>query len=140
MRGTEIVAEEREFISRQLAIDSSFREIGRLLKRDHTVISREVERNGGRSAYRVIPAQRRADEQRARPKPRLLEENTALHDAVNAGLKQDWSPKQISKRLREDYPDDDTMRVSHETIVRHEASSNRVEVGDLRRRSVAAVR
>jgi IS30 family transposase len=67
-------------------------------------------------AYRVIPAQRRADEQRARPKPRLLEANTALHDVVNAGLKQDWSPKQISKRLREDYPDDDTMRVSHETI------------------------
>jgi IS30 family transposase len=46
VRGTEIVAEEREFISRQLAIDSSFREIGRLLKRNHTVISREVERNG----------------------------------------------------------------------------------------------
>jgi transposase, IS30 family len=104
------------------------------------VISREVERNGGRSAYRVIPAQRRADEYRARPKPRLLEENTALHDAVNSGLKQKWSPKQISKRLREDYPGDDTMRVSHETIVRHEAPGNRVEVGDLRRRSVAAVR
>jgi IS30 family transposase len=51
-----------------------------------------------------------------RPKPRLLEANTALHDVVNTGLKQDWSPKQISKRLREDYPDDDTMRVSHETI------------------------
>ena len=64
----------------------------------------------------MIPAQRRADEQRARPKPRLLEENTALHDVVNAGLKQDWSPQQISKRLREDYPDDETMRVSHETM------------------------
>jgi putative transposase len=30
--------------------------------------------------------------------------------------------------------------VSYETIVRHEAPGNRVEVGDLRRRSVAAVR
>jgi putative transposase len=30
--------------------------------------------------------------------------------------------------------------VSHETVVRHEAPSNRVEVKDLRRRSVAAVR
>ena len=116
MRGTEIFAEEREIISRQLAIGSYFRQIGRLLKRDHTVVSREVARNGGRSAYRVIPAQRRADEERARPKPRLLEENTALHDAVNSGLEQKWSPKQISKRLRQDFPDDDTMRVSHETI------------------------
>jgi putative transposase len=32
------------------------------------------------------------------------------------------------------------VTVSHETIVRHEAPGNRVEVGDLRRRSVAAVR
>lgn len=116
MRGTELVAEERETISRRLAAGDSFRAIGKLLNRRHSVVSREVERNGGRSAYRAIPAQQRADEQRARPKPRLLEANTALHDVVNAGLKQDWSPKQISKRLREDYPDDDTMRVSHETI------------------------
>lgn len=116
MRGTVLVAEERESISRGIAAGDSFRAIGKLLKRDHSVVSREVERNGGRSAYRVIPAQRRADEQRARPKPRLLEANTALHDVVNAGLKQDWSPQQISKRLREDYPDDDTMRVSPETI------------------------
>ena len=116
MQGAEIVAEEREVISRQLAIGSSFREIGRLLKRNHTAVSREVERNGGRSAYRVISAQRRADEHRARPKLRVLEENTALHDAVNSGLEQKWSPQQISKRLREDFPDDDTMRVSAETI------------------------
>ena len=30
-----------------------------------------------------------------------------LHDAVNSGLEQKWSPKQISKRLRQDFPDDD---------------------------------
>jgi putative transposase len=32
------------------------------------------------------------------------------------------------------------VSVSYDTIVRHEAPGNRVEVGDLRRRSVAAVR
>jgi IS30 family transposase len=31
-------------------------------------------------------------------------------------LKKKWSPKQVSERLRRDFPDDDTMRVSHETI------------------------
>jgi IS30 family transposase len=116
LRGTEILAEEREVISRELAGGRSYRSIGRLLNRDHTVVSREVARNGGRSAYRAIPAQRQADENRARPKQRLLEENRVLHDAVNSGLEQKWSPKQISKRLRQDFPDDDTMRVSHETI------------------------
>jgi transposase, IS30 family len=35
---------------------------------------------------------------------------------VNDGLEQRWSPKQISRRLREDYPGDEGMRVSHETV------------------------
>jgi IS30 family transposase len=32
-------------------------------------------------------------------------------------LAKKWSPKQISKRLRQDFPDDDTMRVSHEATL-----------------------
>jgi transposase, IS30 family len=35
---------------------------------------------------------------------------------VNEGLEQKWSPEQISERLKEEYPDDPEMRVSHETI------------------------
>lgn len=53
---------------------------------------------------------------RARPKARKLEECRRLHDAVNEGLRQKWSPEQISKRLEVEYPDDPEMRVSHETI------------------------
>jgi IS30 family transposase len=55
-------------------------------------------------------------------------------------LRDDFSPEQISGRLKEDHPDDPEMHVSHETIVRHEAPGNRVEVRDLRRRAVAAAR
>ena len=116
MRGVELIAEEREIISRELKAKRSSRWIGRLLNRDHSVVSREIARNGGRTAYRAIGSQHRADTQRARPKVRLLETNTALHDEVNAGLEKKWSPQQISKRLRQDFPGDDTMRVSHETI------------------------
>lgn len=116
VRGAELLDEEREIVSRGLAAGRSYRWIGQLLNRDHSVVSREVARNGGRSAYRAIPAQRRADEHRARPKSRLLETNTRLHDAVNDGLERKWSPRQISERLRRDFPGDDTMRVAHETI------------------------
>jgi len=42
--------------------------------------------------------------------------SSRLHDAVNEGLKQKWSPEQISARLNEEYPDDPEMKVSHETI------------------------
>jgi len=46
----------------------------------------------------------------------LLETNKRLHDVVADGLERKWSPRQISERLREDFPEDDTMRVSHETV------------------------
>jgi len=52
----------------------------------------------------------------ARPKPRKLESSPCLLKAVEAGLEQNWSPSQIARRLRLDYPDNAAMRVSHETI------------------------
>jgi IS30 family transposase len=39
-----------------------------------------------------------------------------LRDYVQVGLGNQWSPEQISQRIREDHPDDHDMRVSHETI------------------------
>jgi IS30 family transposase len=116
VRGVELCVDEREVISRELARGSSYRSIGRLLNRDHSVVSREVMRNGGRSAYRAVRAHRRADRCRTRPKSRVLAGNKRLHDAVNEGLAKQWSPRQISRRLRADFPADDTMRVSYETI------------------------
>ena len=108
--------EEREVISRELSRNRSARFIGALLGRHHSAVSREIDRNGGRDEYRAVDAQRRCEANRARPKERRLEASTALHDAVNDGLRQMWSPRQISRRLREDYPDDESMRVSHETV------------------------
>lgn len=109
--------EEREIISRELAGGSSCRRIGSVLGRDHSVISREVARHGGRSRYRAVDAQERAVIGRARPKQRRLERDGRLHDAVAAGLAEKWSPRQVSRRLREDHPGDHTLRVSHETTI-----------------------
>ena len=41
---------------------------------------------------------------------------------VTAKLRLDWSPEAISGRLKVDYPDDDQMRISHETIYRLDLS------------------
>jgi transposase, IS30 family len=110
--------EEREIISRELAKDRNVltRFLGKLLDRDHSVIAREIKRNGGRDAYRAASAQERCDSMRARPKERKLEASRRLHDEVNAGLAREWSPEQIGARLKADFPDDQEMRVSHETI------------------------
>jgi IS30 family transposase len=117
MSGAEpLCAQEREIISRELSQDKSARFIGKLLGRHHSTILREIERNGGAAEYRAIAAQERYDQYKVRPKERKLVVSPPLHDAVNEGLKNKWSPEQISTRLETDHPDDPEMRVSHETI------------------------
>ena len=111
-----LTAEERELISRELAKKSSHRSIAKVLGRHHSVISREVQRNGGNDHYRAMIAEERATTTRLRPRPRKLEANQQLHDFVQYGLSHEWSPEQISGNLKERCPDDLDMRVSAETI------------------------
>jgi transposase, IS30 family len=114
--GLPLGLEERETISRELARSCSARSIAKRLGRHHSAISREINNNGGREKYRAVEAQLRSEALRARPKPHKLAVSRRLHDAVNDGLASKWSPQQISARLRLDYPDDEGMRVSAETI------------------------
>jgi len=46
----------------------------------------------------------------------LLSINLKLRNIVASKLILDWSPKQISGWLKTQYPDDESMRVSHETF------------------------
>lgn len=61
-------------------------------------------------------AEEHAATARLRPRLRKLEANQRLHDFVQDGLSREWSPEQISGKLRKRYPDDVDMRVSAETI------------------------
>ncbi|UVO12593.1 IS30 family transposase [Mycobacterium sp. SVM_VP21] len=89
-----------------------------LLGRDRSTIHREACRgvtSPGR-VYRARTGQDAVDAARARPKLRKLETNPALLAEVVRRLKRRHSPQQIAGRLREDFPDDPEMWVSHETI------------------------
>lgn len=88
----------------------------RLLDRDPSTISRELRRGATDCGYRARVAQDAVEAGRARPKVRKLETNPALLDEVLRRLKQRHSPEQIAGRLREDFPEDPEMWVSHETI------------------------
>lgn len=110
--------EEREHISRALAADQSYREIGRALGRAASTISREVERHGGRTKYRAVRADGRAWESARRPKACRLASRPRLRYLIATKLKQNWSPEQISGWLRATYPDQPELYVSHETIYR----------------------
>jgi IS30 family transposase len=109
---------EREDISRGLACGSSIREIARGLDRAASSVCREVARHGGRPGYRAQEADQQAWVSALRSKQCLLGENRQLRDMVASKLILDWSPEQISGWLKNQYPNDESLRVSHETIYR----------------------
>ncbi len=107
---------ERCRLEELLEADYSQGEAARLLKRHPATVSREVRRGATRCGYRARVGQDAADAARARPKPRKLETSPVLLAEVVQRLEQRHSPEQIAGRLREDFPDDPEMWVSHETI------------------------
>ena len=109
---------EREEISRGLAAGLSVRALAAQLGRAPSTVSREIQRNCGRVAYRAEMAERRAWSEGRRPKLCKLASSGRLRQLVAAKLAQQWSPEQISGWLRRQYPGDIAMSVSHETIYR----------------------
>jgi transposase, IS30 family len=109
---------DREELSRRLLAGDSLRRIAARLRMAPSTISREVGANGSRASYRAWKAEDSAAWRARRPKPYKLAENPRLRQEVERKLALRWSPQQISARLIHDYPDDQEMRVSHETIYR----------------------
>ncbi|WP_278315513.1 IS30 family transposase [Lolliginicoccus levis] len=115
---------EREEIALLAARDHGVREIARRLGRAPSTISRELRRvthrrspdDRHRIPYRASTAQADADGRARRPKPARLATCLPLRREVQNRLRRKHSPEQIAGRLREDFPDDPEMWVSHETI------------------------
>jgi transposase, IS30 family len=134
---------EREEIAVLHAQKLSSRGIARVLGRSASTVSRELARNSpsGHNSllYRATQAHRKAETRARRPKPSKLAGNQRLREYVQANLasKERWSPEQISYRLLEDYPDDETMRISDEAIYQALYVQGR---GGLRRELTACLR
>lgn len=111
-----LTPEERESIRAGLVGKQSFAQIGRMLGRATSTVSREVNANGGREGYQAWAAERRARELARRPKTCKLAVAGELREYVVSGLLRHWSPEQIEARLVEEFPDRPEMRVSYETI------------------------
>jgi IS30 family transposase len=115
--GRRLSPRERDQIAIAKAEGKSLRQIGRQIGRDPATISRELARNTDpRGRYLPHQAQAMARERARRPKPSKLATNLALRHEVQERLKTKHSPEQISGRLLVDFPDNEEMRVSHETI------------------------
>src|SRR5882757_3544845 len=131
---------ERETIALQLAAGSGVRQIARLIGRSPSTVSRELWRNRiikRPVCYRALSAQEKADARARRPKPSKLAADPRLHAEVQARLTRRLSPEQIVAELREDFPEDEGMRISHESIYRSLYVQGR---GELRRELTRCLR
>jgi transposase, IS30 family len=112
---------EREEIALGRAAGDSIRRIARRLGRSPSTVSRELHRNRElgairRGFYRATLAQTKAEQRARRPKTSKLAAQPQLRAEIQTMLEQRMSPEQISGRLPLLFPDDETMRVSHEVI------------------------
>jgi IS30 family transposase len=110
--------EEREEISRGIAARRSIRQIAREIGRSPSTVSREIRRNLGSQGYRAKRADRLAWERALRPKPCRLALHRELRWRVAQKLAVQWSPQQISSWLRQQFPSNQDMQISHEAIYR----------------------
>lgn len=131
---------EREEISRCLARGETIRSISRILRRNASTISREVNRAArlGNEYYRAIWANFRAKRNRKKQgRKRKLDVNKKLQRYVFKKLFLRWSPEQIAIYLAIEYPLDISMRVAKETIYRYIYVQPK---GELKRSLIQALR
>lgn len=94
----------------------SLRKIAGLINKDHSVVIREIKRNSsGRYKYRADIAQRLCEERKIKQRKGKLDKNPELKEYVEDRLLDDWSPEQISGRLKE-FKELDDLTISPESI------------------------
>ena len=113
----QLTLEERERIYALREQGKSFREIGKMLGRNHRTIAREYHRNQ-RAGQGYIPckaqdmSQKRSIEQRTKAPLKNLEIFTYVREKLRNG----WSPEMIAGRVSIDIPGE---KINHETIYQY---------------------
>lgn len=128
---------ERELIADMHREGRALRAIGRALGRPASTVKREIDARSCDGVYRPHQAQRAWASSRSRPKDSKLAQDGPLRRFVTDKLQDQWSPEQICHALVIEFPDDEGMRVSPETIYQAIYVQAR---GGLRREVAAALR
>lgn len=87
-------------------------EIAKVIGVHKSSVSRELKRNRGQRGYRPQQAHEVATDRKQKAVPRITADVWKLVESL---LKQDWSPEQISGRLKKEQ----SIRISHEWIYHH---------------------
>jgi transposase, IS30 family len=112
-----LTTQERAVVMTMRADQCSARSIAKRLCRSPSSISRELKRTSGAGVYDANLAHLQCHARRVAPRriPKLHTDG-ALFQVVRHHLNLQWSPQQIAGKLKEMWPDNPELSVSHETI------------------------
>lgn len=103
---------QRYQISALRSLGHTYEEIARVIHVHKSTVSREIARNISYRGYRPLRAHQKALKRRRKPVYWISKEMWLQVDTL---LRQDWSPEQVSGRLRREQK----VRISHEWIYQH---------------------
>lgn len=111
----ELTLYDRQILEYWLRSQLSLRDIGKSMRRAHTILSREIARNsnGQRSKYRADAAQRLFERRKHKQHKGKLDKYPELKQLVINGLKNEWSPDVIAGKLK---TTNRIITISHESI------------------------
>lgn len=106
---------DRQKLEYWLRTKQSLRAIAKIMRRDHSVLVRELKRNGdgNRKKYRADTAQRLSEKRRFKQHKGKLDTYPELKEYVINGLKEEWSPDVIAGKLKTEKKE---QTISHESI------------------------
>lgn len=119
---TRLSLAEREEISKGIYAREKLSQIAKRIERHPSTVTREIARQvkKRRWCYSAVKGSIIAKENRKKSgRIKKLESNPQLLLYIQAKLRQEWSPDEISKRLKLEYPNDVAMRISHESIYQY---------------------
>lgn len=120
MKTTKLSIEEREKVLYYLSQNNSYRQIGQLLNRSHTTISREIKRNSIEGEYSPSRAENRTKRRFSNcGRRKKIDTSPELFEEVFNRIFQKWSPEQISGYLKDKYKGNLQMQISHESIYQY---------------------
>lgn len=114
----ELTFYDRQMLQYWLRSKRSMRSIAKIMRKDVSVISREIKRNSSsRNKYRADLAQRICDKRKHKIHKGKLDKYPKLKEYIEERLELDWSPEQISGRLKQHPPSElKRLSISHESI------------------------
>jgi transposase, IS30 family len=120
---------ERFEIEKSLSHKISFADIAKALKRSKSSVSREVAPYG-KKKYKAMTAHWFAVGKSSNKRfgQNKIVANKKIGNYVLEKLELRWSPEQISKRMTKDFPEDQSMRISHEAIYLYVYLHSKTEV------------